>query len=253
MVDAGPVPEMATVGDWTGLYAGLQLGGAFGDTGIFTMDRNGDGVFGDYLPAFDPTQAGCAGDGCGFGGSFNGGVTAGAHIGYDWQFGNVVAGVLADVNYADIDDRQSAFSGTPAFYHIDRELNWYGTARGKLGYAFSDRFMGYVTGGLAFGDVEYSFVSNTPATAIVTGSDDTDVGYSVGGGLTAKVTERISIGAEYLYTNLGDSDFNVNLSGAPGTGAAAAFGTGGADSTDAIGSDRDFDFHTIQVKVSYHF
>lgn len=254
VVDVEPLPpEIATVGDWTGLYAGVQLGGTFGSTGIFSMDRNGDGVFGDYIAAFDPTQAGCAGDGCGFGGDFDGGFTGGVHVGYDWQFGNVVAGVLADVNFMDVGDRQSAFSGTPAFYHIDRELEWLGTGRAKLGYAFSDRMMAYVTGGLAVGDVDYSFVSNTPATTVVTGGGDTDIGYTVGGGLSAKVTDRISITGEYLYTNLGDDDFNVNLSGAPGSGAGNAFGTGGADSTNAQGSDRDFDFHTIQLKLSYHF
>lgn len=249
LADPQPMAEMATVGDWTGFYAGVQLGGAFGgDSGIFSMDRNGDGAFGDYLPAFDPTQPVCAGDGCGFAGDFESGITGGIHAGYDWQFGNIVAGALVDINAMDIGDRQSGFSGTPAFYHIDRDLDYLVTARAKLGYAFSDRLMAYATGGLAVGDVKYSFVSNTPAASVVTGGGDTDVGYSVGGGVTAKVTQKVSLGVEYLYTNLGDDDFNVNLSG-----PAAFSGPGSAGSTNARGSDGDFDFHTVQLKVSYHF
>ena len=197
MVDVEPVPEVVAVGDWTGFYAGVQVGGAFGgDTGIFSMDRNGDGVFGDYLPAFDPTQAVCAGDGCGFGGEFDSGLSGGAHLGYDWQFGNIVVGVLGDVNFTDIGDRQSGFSGTPAFYHIDRSLDWYGTARGKLGYAFNERLMGYVTGGFAFGDVGYSFTSNTPAAIAESGGLGVDYGYTAGAGVTAKVTDKISFGLE---------------------------------------------------------
>ena len=241
--EPAPVAEVA-VGDWSGFYAGVQLGGAFGNSGIFSMDRNGDGVFGDYLPAFDPAVTPLAG---GFDGDFNSGFVGGIHVGYNWQMDRIVFGGLLDVSYADIGDRQSGFSGTPAFYHIDREIDWLATARLKLGYAFTDRVMAYATGGLAYGDVDYRFVSNTPAASVVTGGGH-DFGYTVGGGVEAMVTERVSVGLEYLYTNLGDNDFNVNLSG-----PAAFSGAGSAGSTDARGSDRDLDFHTIQFKVSYHF
>jgi len=248
VIEGDPVPPMAeevTVGDWTGFYAGVQLGGSFGNTGVFTMDRNGDGAFGDYLPAFDPAVNPLAG---GFSGRFRSGVTGGVHAGYDWQMGNVVLGGLIDVNFTSIRDRQSGFSATPAFYHIDRDLNVFGTARARLGYAFNDRVMAYATGGLALGDVRYSFVSNTPAATVVTGGRGIDVGYTVGGGMEAKVTSNVSLGVEYLYTNLGRDNFNVNLSG-----PAAFSGAGSAGSTNARGSDRDFDFHTVQVKLSYRF
>lgn len=248
-----PVVEATAIGEWTGLYAGVQLGGAFGKTGVFEIDRNRDGDFDgngstspDYIAAFDPTQPVCAGDGCGFEGDFDGGITGGAHVGYDWQSNSIVYGVLADFNITDIGDRQSGFSGTPAFYHVDRDLDWVATVRGRLGYAFNDRFMAYATGGLAVGDVDYAFVSNTPATSVVTGGDGLDVGYTVGGGVVAKLTPKISLGAEYLYTNLGDDDFNVNLSGPAAFSALAG-------SSDARGSDGDFDYHTIQMKLSYHF
>lgn len=252
-VEPSPLPEVAPVGDWTGLYAGVQIGGGFGSTGVFSMDRNQDGQFGDYIGAFDPTTPGCAGDGCGFDGKFNAGVIGGAHVGYDWQAGNIVFGGIVDISAADIGDRQSGFSGTPAFYHIDRELDWLVTARGRLGVTFAENWLAYATGGVAIGNVDYRFVSNTPANVVVSGGGGTEVGYTVGGGVETKVTPNVSIGLEYLYTNLGDSDFNVNLSGNPGTGAEAAFGPGGANSTNAQGSDRDFDFHTVQVKVSYRF
>jgi len=249
--EPAPVAEIV-VGDWSGFYAGVQLGGAFGDTGVFEMDRNGDGVFGDYLPAFDPAVNPAAG---GFDGSFGSGFVGGLHAGYNWQAGNIVFGGLLDISYADISDRQSGFSSTPAFYHIDREIDWLATARAKLGYAFSDRFMAYATGGLAYGDVSYSFISNTPAASIVSGDGD-EFGYTVGGGVEAMVTERVSLGLEYLYTNLGSNDFNVNLRGPAafsGPGSIGYTGPGNNGSTNARGSDRDLDFHTIQLKVSYHF
>lgn len=242
LIEPAPIAEVAPVGDWTGFYAGVQLGGAFGsDDGFFALDSNLDGSFGDDIPAFTNET-----------GEFDNGFIGGVHAGYDWQFGNMVAGGLVDISAADIGDSQTGRSGTPADYTIVRELDYLATVRGRLGYAFSDRFLGYVTGGVAFGDVEESFVSNTAAIVSTRGGDGTDLGYAVGGGVEAKVTERVSLGFEYLYTNLGSSDYTVNLSGAPGTGPGNAFSTIAA-STDARADDADFDFHTVQMKLSYRF
>jgi outer membrane immunogenic protein len=107
---------------------------------------------------------------------------------------------------------------------------------------------------VAFGEVEESFVSDTGAIVATRGGDGMDVGYAVGAGVEAMVTERVSVGIEYLYTDLGDSDYTVNLSGAAGTGPGNAFSNPArGPSTDAQGSDRDFDFSTVSVKVSYRF
>ena len=241
----------ASVGEWNGFYAGVQLGGAFGnDTGVFTLDRNGNGLFGDFLPAFN------AGPGTGFSGDFNDGFIGGVHVGYDMQFGQFVVGGILDFSGTDIGDRESGFSSTPAFYHIDRDLDFLGTARIRLGYTVTDRILAYATGGLAYGDIDYSFVSNTPAVSVISGDSDSDIGYTVGGGIEAKVTDRISVGLEYLYTNLGGNDYNVRLSGPAafsGPGSAGFTGPGNNGFTNARGSDDDFDFHTVQVKLSYHF
>lgn len=239
--DPIPVAE-ETVGDWTGFYAGVQLGGAFGSSdGFFALDSNLDGRFGDDFPAFTNET-----------GDFDSGFVGGAHIGYDWQAGNIVFGVIADISAADIGDFQTGRSGTPADYTINRELDYLATGRGRIGYAFTERFLAYATGGVAIGGVDESFESNTGAIVSTRGGDDTYLGYTVGGGLETKITPSISVGLEYLYTNLGDSDYTVNLSGAPGTGAGNAFSSV-AGSTDARGSDEDFDFHTVQLKLSYRF
>ena len=59
------------------------------------------------------------------------------------------------------------------------------------------------------------------------------------------VAENISIGVEYLYTNLGDDDSFTRF-------VAGPFGGGVGGFTDFTGSD-DFDFHTITAKLSYRF
>lgn len=227
-------PMAVSVGDWTGFYAGVQLGGAFGgDAGILQLSPLTPGLQRAFAP--------------GFNGDFDDSVIGGVHIGYDWQFGNVVVGALADFSATDVSDRQSGYSVTPAAYNIGRELDYLGTLRARIGYAPSDRFLGYVTGGLAYGDVDFTYSQPGSGATVqsITGGQD-GVGYAVGAGAEMKATDKISIGLEYLYTNLGGNDYRVNLAGGP-------FGAIGGPGTTLTGSDGDFDFHTIQMKVSYRF
>lgn len=234
---ASAEPEMS----WTGFYAGVQVGGVFnsGDEGDLQLDGPGtrDGNYGDFFPAF----------GNNYDGDFDESFTGGLFAGYDHQFGRFVIGGLIDANFADINQRQSGYSTTPAFYHEDREIDFMATGRVRLGYAVSDRILVYATGGLVYANVDYDFVTNTPATVATRGGDNSQFGYVVGMGVEGRLTRNISIGLEYLYTNLGDSDFRTNLSG------VGAFSPGGVGSTDARGSDREFDFHSIQAKLTYRF
>ena len=142
--------EPVVIGDWSGFYAGVQLGGAFGgDDGVLQLSPFTAGLRNSFAP--------------GFNGDFDSSVIGGVHVGYDWQFGNIVVGAVADLSGTDVSDRQSGFSTTPAAYNIERELNLLGTVRGRLGYAPSTRFLGYVTGGLAYGDVDFNY--SQPARA----------------------------------------------------------------------------------------
>jgi len=226
---------------WTGWYAGVQVGGAFnpGDNGELELDGPGvrDGNFGDYFAAFDDN----------YDGDFNNSFIGGIFAGYDHQFGRFVLGGLIDANFADFSQRQSGYSTTPAFYHEDRSVDFMATGRIRLGYAISDRVLAYVTGGVIFANTDYEMNTNTPATVATRGGDSHEWGYVVGLGVEGRLTRNISLGLEYLYTNLGKSDFRSNYSGVP------AFSPLGVGSTDARGADRDFDFHMVQAKLTYRF
>ncbi|MBL7405733.1 porin family protein, partial [Escherichia coli] len=89
------------------------------------------------------------------------GFSGGAQIGYNYQFtpgSGVVIGVEADAQYLDFGrNRNNAFvSGAvaPGYYVTDprglSSLDYFGTVRGRLGYAF-DRTLVYGTGGFAYG------------------------------------------------------------------------------------------------------
>lgn len=74
------------------------------------------------------------------------GVDFGGRIGYDWQAGRVVFGVLADVSKTDVIDSVTAFSSTPAFYSFTREVNHIAGLRGRIGVG-NGRMLVYGTGG----------------------------------------------------------------------------------------------------------
>jgi outer membrane immunogenic protein len=234
---------------WSGLYVGVHGGYGFGDSGELSLSPF---AFPGLVTAFTPAGA-APGSSFAGGGGFDDGFVGGAHIGYDWQVNNLVLGAILDVTYTDIGDRQSAFSRTPATYTISRDLDWLATLRGRLGYAVNDRLLIYGTGGLAYGDVDFGYSQPGSAAAFTTsGGQDSDFGYVVGGGVETKLTDNISLGLEYLYTNLGGNDFRADLVNGPFGGPAGAPGSSPTGTT-LTGSDDDFDFHTIQAKISYRF
>jgi outer membrane immunogenic protein len=226
---AAPLEPMRPVSDWTGFYAGVQIGGAFGDTGTFSLSPFTPALQTAFAPGFDD--------------DFDSSIIGGAHLGYDHQMGDLVVGALLDFNITNIEDKQIGRSVTPATYTIQRELDFLATLRARVGYLATDSVMLYATGGLAYGEVDFRY--SQPGSGAVTttsGGQDSDFGYTVGAGVETKLTENISLGVEYLYTNLGGNDFRANLVGGP-------FGAG----TTGAGSDGDFDFHTVQAKLSYRF
>jgi outer membrane immunogenic protein len=113
------------------------------------------------------------------------GPLGGVQIGYNFQSGNFVFGAEADFQAAHISDSNALQKS---------EMNWFGTARGRLGYAF-DRTLVYGTGGFAFGNIENS-------TAGGRTDSDTQTGWVAGGGLEYKVTSAWSAKAEYQYLDL---------------------------------------------------
>lgn len=166
----------APVFTWTGFYAGLNAGYAFGDT------RTDLVVPGGVVP-FSSDYDGFAG---------------GAQIGYNWQSGALVLGLEADLQYADV----SGSNGMPpSFLFETNTLKWLGTARGRIGYAF-DRFMPYLTGGFAFGKNEFELVDVQTTTRITEAR--THTGWAFGGGVEFAVRDAWSVKIEYLHVNLGD-------------------------------------------------
>jgi outer membrane immunogenic protein len=159
-------PAYVNAYNWTGFYLGINGGGAWGGS-----DWNGFGVSN----------------------SPSGGMI-GATAGYNWQgMGNPwVFGIEGDLDWTDISDR-TACAGLTCSTRND----WLGTVRGRVGYSW-DRFMPYFTGGVAFGNIKAHRTG-------LAGNEDTNAGWTIGGGVEAVVAGNWTAKLEYLYVDLGDT------------------------------------------------
>jgi outer membrane immunogenic protein len=152
--------------NWTGFYVGINAGGGFGSS-----DWNG------FLVSTSPS----------------GGMIGGT-AGYNWQgLGSPwVFGIEGDVDWANIKDNTLCGGSI-----CQTKNTWMGTVRGRAGYAY-DRFLPYVTGGVAFGDIKASRVG-------FTGASDTNAGWTIGAGIEGVIAGNWTAKLEYLYVDLGDT------------------------------------------------
>src|SRR5690606_30260538 len=88
-----------------------------------------------------------------------GGFIGGAQAGFNWQSGQVIYGLEADFQGSTVKAEDSidltVLPGDPNQTTITGEagtkVEWFGTLRARMGYAVTERFMIYGTGGLAYG------------------------------------------------------------------------------------------------------
>ena len=98
-----------------------------------------------------------------------------------------VIGVEGDIDWASISGTNSTVTCPTGCKTGD---SWLSTVRGRVGYA-ADRFLPYLTGGAAFGNIQ--------ATTAGLTTSSTNAGWTVGGGVEFAITPNWSAKAEYLY------------------------------------------------------
>ena len=209
-----PVFTPVPVFTWTGAYFGINAGYAFDASSNSTSTFAVPAPYGNGTTAY-------------FSQRNQEGFTGGGQIGYNWQLtpgSGVVIGVEADAQYLDFGrNRNSAFitggALAPGYYVTDprglSSLDFFGTVRGRLGYAF-DRTLVYGTGGFAYGSgsADRSFGGYA-------GNDSFRTGYAVGGGIEYALptdswlnffrSSAVTVKVEGLYVNL---DRNTRNQGA---------------------------------------
>jgi outer membrane immunogenic protein len=187
----GPVAApvyMPPAFSWTGFYVGANAGYGWGN-----VNANGFANVGDLD-----------------------GFVGGGQVGYNYQMGQFVLGLEADLQAADLSSGNNLGL-------VNVKTDYFGTVRARAGVAF-DRFMPYITGGWAYGNVKTSI----PAIGFSSDRSHTG-GFAVGAGLEYAVTNNIIAGVEYLYVDLGEKNI---------AGAGTKVGT---------------DFSVVRARLSYKF
>lgn len=260
LVAAGLVATPAAAQtSWTGFHIGARAGvsDASGGSERIEFDTNLDRVFGDTVrtaagaDAFSPgfcngaandrtPDAGCRKDR--EKGDYA--ITAG----YDQQFGALVVGVVGEIGRSSARDSVSAFSTTPAFYTMTRELRSNAAIRARAGVAIGNT-LPYVTAGIASAKIRHSFATSNGVNSFTERDDDERMtGFRFGAGVEHRFGP-LAVGLLYLGTRYKDDDYRVRAGGpAPATNPFILTNPAG---TDFRRSDGRFKTHSLSLTVGY--
>jgi outer membrane immunogenic protein len=207
------------VNDWSGFYAGLHAG-----YGTGTIDWTSDGVVAGTVVGTDD-------------GSFDvDGFFGGGQIGFNSQFDMFVLGAEADISAASITGEGGPIDPLDATPSVpSASIDWMGTVRLKAGIA-ADSFMVYATGGIAYGGGSFT-VTNVDGANDTRTEDAGFIGWTLGVGAEAMVTDSISIKAEYLYAALTTEEVDL----------------GAAPPLTGILANSDIGLHTVKAGINFHF
>jgi outer membrane immunogenic protein len=195
-----PVASYGPGHSWAGLYIG-------GSAGFGTGETSGKLGFGDRIDnVLDNINEEV---GINFASLFQSeydvnGAIYGAHVGYNFQRGNLVFGLEAGINGSDIDGSTDVL----VFGKSERELDWYATATARLGYAV-DKVLFYGFGGVAWGTINTT-LSVPLLNASVSGESE-HVGWTAGLGVEYAMTERFSVRVEYSHVDFGEETATLDL------------------------------------------
>jgi outer membrane immunogenic protein len=264
MAVKAPPPAPEPVYSWTGFYAGVNAGWSWGNDNT-TVNFPGPTINSILLSS---PNTGSGGESCPLGCTLRqlpigyqetthpNGAIGGGQIGYNWQTtSNWIFGVEADFqasgeNASGNAHQSEQFLGTfepPGGLFVQGKasdsisqndsLLWFGTVRGRVGYAIWPTVMLYGTGGLAYGrlneSVSASFnascTTNDVSCAVTLGflngpklttpislnqgfeAAVTKTGWTVGGGIEGAVPDtHFTWKVEYLYMDLGTENYTFN-------------------------------------------
>lgn len=119
------------------------------------------------------------------------GVAGGGQVGYNWQNGQLVFGGEADLQASGADDTFAPWKFSNP---------WFGTLRGRLGYAFNN-ILAYGTFGLAYGDLTGQLNALEESK--------TEVGWTGGLGVEFGFNPNWSAKVEYLYMDLANRAYTI--------------------------------------------
>ncbi len=183
---------------WAGWYIGLSAGAAW--------ERMTDDPVSPYATSVISNGAPTSVRGTAF--------IGGGEIGYNFQTGNIVYGLEADLSGLSGSFTKLLPPGvTDDGAGSSSRITWLSTVRARLGTTLgTSDWLAYVTGGLAVGGVKNTFAfGDTSAQNFVNfkSTSKTQAGWTAGGGIQHMLTPHWIIGLEALYVDLGNSHYAI--------------------------------------------
>ena len=206
-----------TAWTWAGPYIGANIGYSAGKSKT-------DAVFSDFTTGAPLLATGSTDN-------LNGAI-GGIQGGYNWQWGNWVGGIEADVQI-------SGQGATPSYlcpgavcnpgivdfdapvtatFDQGHKLNSFGTLRGRFGATITPDVMAYATGGLAVGSIRstvrlsgvgFDADGNLGAVSNAVSVLTQKAGWTIGAGLEGRLFGNVTGKIEYLYMDFGTISTSV--------------------------------------------
>ena len=205
--------------DWSGFYAGINAGALINNsqtstkvTGSESWINNKNGSSSNDSAAF----------------------TGGGLLGYNWQIDKLVLGIETDVNYGGFSGSDkttyTGLLGGGNTNSISYQSDWFGTLRGRAGYAV-DNVLLYGTAGLAYGefDTKSNFFDGARSDSNWIG-----LGWTAGAGIEYGI-DKWSLGLEYLYVDLGSTSNSLDAG------------------TFKVNDSVDYRFSVVRATAKYNF
>ena len=251
-------PIVPVVYNWTGCYVGVNggwKGGRFHDSadtpaGLATIPGVGLFTF-----AADHINLGALNTNSG---------AVGGQVGCRWETASHwVFGVEGDLDWTDLHGTitaRTAGTGNSVFIpgdYYDNRSRWEGSVRGIVGRSF-DKWLLYVTGGLAAADVSMTgnFIPTVSAGIPFPGSVGSDsktlYGFTVGAGAAYAFARNWDIGAEYRYSQYGGDDFGLGSVAA--VCGRSTFNAGPIACVNTmVTGHKDLATNEVLIKLNYRF
>jgi outer membrane immunogenic protein len=220
-----PVVVPPPVYDWTGVYIGLNGGGA--------SSRECYTVYSVAGAAVNPNSEGCH--------SATGGL-AGGQIGYRWQTASWVFGVEAQGDWASLTGSSPSLVANPIPFTNQTKVDAIGLLTAQVGYAWNN-VLWYLKGGAAVTHNKYSSFF-TAAGVVFNQASDTRWGGAVGTGIEIGFAPNWSVGFEYDHLFMG----NPSVAFPPSVIVFPPF-NGAVGRSDYIGQGVDMG----TIRVNYRF
>ncbi len=209
-----PVMAPVSVYNWTGFYAGVNVGYSWGRDpyDIVGATTTRTRVFRGFGTAGETLLSDVAAAGPGFAAAGTAdidGFVGGGQIGYNLQSGSMVWGLETDIQWTG-QKGSTQFcltAGCPLGSFVanaDYHLRWFGTLRARAGILIDPRVLLYVTGGLAYGEIQADYSAGILGLPLGTASTSSvKAGWTIGGGIEGALGGNWTAKAEYLYMDLG--------------------------------------------------